>query len=65
MMMMIKTAVSSAGHNITQLLMMMMMNIKSSPPVNSVEILTIREDFCMEFYTAVKHWHILFTARFH
>ena len=44
---------------------MMMTNIKSSPPVNSVEILTIREDFCMEFHTAVKHSHILFTARFH
>ena len=46
------------------MMMMMMMNIKSSPTTNSVEILSICEDFCMEFYTAVKHSHILITARF-
>jgi len=39
--------------------MMMMINIyrvniKSSSPVYSVEISTIHENFCMEFYTAVK-----------
>ena len=42
----------------------LMMNIRSSHSMNFVEILTIPEDFCVEFYTAVKHLHILFTARF-
>jgi len=46
------------------MMMMMMMNIKSSHSMNFVENLTIPEDFCVEFYTAVKHSHIPFTARF-
>ena len=40
-------------------------NIKKvAPPTTFVDILAMREDFCMKFYTTVKQSNVHFTTKF-